>query len=361
MNTDVLIVGAGLSGLYAAHLLKKQHIQATVVEARERSGGRILAHLPKTDSATGFDMGPSWFWPWQSRMLALMHELKLDSLVYEQHSQGPAIVEYRTGQLAQQEGAASMAGSLRLSGGLQTLIKTLTDNVGTQNIHHNNAVVKVDSDNDGIIATIDQLGVKNTIRAKRIILAAPPRVLANTISFNPSLDSKELELMKSTPTWMAGQAKFVAVYDTPFWREKGLSGDGVSEMGPLGEIHDASAADGSSHALFGFVGLPAQARKNRDQDIIQAATEQLARMFGTGKEQPLSVGYKDWADDTYTATDEDRNGQRSHAHATVSEKGLWDAQLQWAGSETAAVSSGDNGYLEGALAAAERAVSQLSL
>ncbi|MFT6640426.1 MAG: monoamine oxidase [Flavobacteriaceae bacterium] len=38
---------------------------------------------------------------------------------------------------------------------------------------------------------------------------------------------------------------------------------------------------------------------------------------------------------------------------------LWENRLYWAGSETAAVSTGDNGYLEGALVAAERVVKQI--
>ncbi|MEM1154111.1 MAG: hypothetical protein AAGI44_08210 [Pseudomonadota bacterium] len=46
------------------------------------------------------------------------------------------------------------------------------------------------------------------------------------------------------PTWMAGQAKVVAVYESPFWRDSGFSGDAMSRKGPLIEIHDASPASG---------------------------------------------------------------------------------------------------------------------
>lgn len=361
MNTDVLVVGAGLSGLYAAHLLKKQNIQTTVIEARSRPGGRVLSEVPIPDIPAGVDMGPSWFWPWQSRMLALINEMGLDSSVYEQHSQGIAVAEYRTGKLVQQEGIASMAGSLRLSGGLQVLVHSLTNSIGTEHIHYDNKVVHVEQVKSGVVASTEHLGVKQTIKARRIVLAAPPRILADAIGFAPELDSSELQLMKNTPTWMAGQAKFVAVYETAFWRETGLSGDGISEIGPLGEIHDASARQGAPHALFGFVGLPASARADHDQEVIQAATEQLSRMFGSGEEKPTHVYYKDWANDALTATHEDRNGPRAHTHQIVSTQALWDDRLYWAGSETASISSGDNGYLEGALAAAERVVSQIAL
>ena len=359
MTNDVLIVGAGLSGLCTAHLLKKQGVQATVIDARDRPGGRILSKKPTPDYDTGFDMGPSWFWPWQTRMLALINELALSSSVYEQHSQGQAVIEYRTGQLAQQTGTASMAGSLRLTGGLQTLVNSLVESIGTDHVLFNRKIDRVVHVGDSVAARFEHLGTENTVHTQQIVLAAPPRVLASHIEFAPTLDAAEQQLMANTPTWMAGQAKFVAVYATPFWRDKGLSGDGVSELGPLGEIHDASANDGAPYALFGFVGVPAEARANRDQQIIQAASEQLARMFGTGVEKPLHVFYKDWANDELTATDADRKGVRSHAHQTVSTTGLWDSQLHWAGSETASVSGGDNGYLEGALAAAERVVEQV--
>ena len=39
---------------------------------------------------------------------------------------------------------------------------------------------------------------------------------------------------------MVGQAKALALYDRPVWRETGLSGSAFSRVGPLGELHDAS-------------------------------------------------------------------------------------------------------------------------
>ena len=53
---DVLIIGAGLAGLYTAQLLHRSGISCIVLEARDRIGGRIL-------TTSGFDLGPSWFWP----------------------------------------------------------------------------------------------------------------------------------------------------------------------------------------------------------------------------------------------------------------------------------------------------------
>src|SRR5258708_17661221 len=42
-SVDVAVIGAGISGLYAAHLLsKKRGTSFAVLEARGRTGGRIL-------------------------------------------------------------------------------------------------------------------------------------------------------------------------------------------------------------------------------------------------------------------------------------------------------------------------------
>ncbi len=45
MNTDVLIVGGGLSGLALASKLEKSGVNYLVVEANDRLGGRILTNL----------------------------------------------------------------------------------------------------------------------------------------------------------------------------------------------------------------------------------------------------------------------------------------------------------------------------
>ena len=40
---------------------------------------------------------------------------------------------------------------------------------------------------------------------------------------------------------MAAQGKFIATYPRAFWREKGLSGQAFSQVGPMIEMHNASS------------------------------------------------------------------------------------------------------------------------
>lgn len=122
------------------------------------------------------------------------------------------------------------------------------------------------------------------ILANRVVLAVPPRIAAELI-YEPALPDGTLSAMRHIATWMAGQAKAVAVYDTPFWREDGLSGDAMSRHGPMVEIHDASPASGGPFALFGFIGIPAQARRD-EGDLRQQVLAQLGRLFGRKATSP---------------------------------------------------------------------------
>jgi hypothetical protein len=87
----------------------------------------------------------------------------------------------------------------------------------------------------------------------------PPRKIAPLfLAADQCVLSKALvSHLQAQQTWMSDPAKFVAVYDKPFWREAGLSGQGFSRVGPMVEINDACADNTSAAALFGFIDVPA--------------------------------------------------------------------------------------------------------
>ena len=177
------------------------------------------------------------------------------------------------------------------------------------------------------------------MRAERAVLALPPRLVRG-------LGMK----VPDAPTWMAGHAKLIAVYDRPFWRAAGLNGDAISHRGPLAEIHDASPGDGREEgALFGFA-LPGAARET---DFEAAALGQLARLFGPEAGQPRKVFVKDWSRDAATATQADLVAPPGHpTYRPIAPQG----RIIFAGTETA---QADGGFLEGALEAAEAALALL--
>ena len=197
------------------------------------------------------------------------------------------------------------------------------------------------------------------INAGRVVLALPPRVAAHSIEFNPGLPEATHRAMSGIATWMAGQAKAVAIYDSPFWREEGLSGDAMSRFGPLGEVHDASPASGLPGALFGFIGVPPQARMDEAR-LKQQVQEQLGRLFGPQAATPRKLVVRDWATEAFTATTADAQPLFAHPHygLPTAMTGVMQGRVIFAGTE---VAREFGGYLEGALEAAESVFNQIKM
>ncbi|MEM6579487.1 MAG: FAD-dependent oxidoreductase [Pseudomonadota bacterium] len=324
-DSDIIVVGAGLSGLSLAHALLAEGRDVIVLEARDRAGGRVL-------SEKGYDLGPAWIWPHNHRMLSLAENLHLK--VFRQHSAGRLVFENAQGAVRRDLDYATMGGALRVDGGLARITDALAQRLGSM-LRFNQKVTQIGEDSSGVVITCGD----TAFRAQKVALALPPR-LAVGLGVNAP----------DVPTWMAGHAKVVAVYDAPFWRHAGLSGDAMSHKGPLAEIHDASPLDASEGALFGFA-VPGAARHS---DFREQAVAQLAGLFGPEAATPRDVLIKDWSADPATATPADLSPLRAHpqyAPIHLSER------LIFAGTETAKT---EGGFLEGALEAAAAAHHELT-
>lgn len=345
-----LIIGGGLSGLALADMLETAGQDYILLEARNRFGGRIMT---EHYGAGYFDMGPAWFWPGQPRIAALIKRLGLEK--FDQFADGILTFEDERGNVERGRGFASMQGSWRLKGGLAALTCTLADRLPDACKRLNTQVVSLEKTASGIVGTLTS---GDTIKADRVVLALPPRVAAE-IKYTPALPDQAVSSMQSIATWMAGQAKAVAVYDTPFWREDGLSGDAMSRTGPMVEVHDASPVEGGPYALFGFIGIPPQGRAD-EQVLRQHLLAQLGRLFGTQAAEPAKLYVKDWAFDPQTSTAADQAPLYAHptyglSHAMVE---LWDNTLHFGGTE---VAPQFGGYIEGALEAAENVLAMLKV
>ena len=344
----VLIIGGGLSGLALAEALERQGSDYILLEARARFGGRI-----KTEhhGAGYFDIGPTWFWPGQPRIAALIDRLKLEK--FDQFSTGDLAFENEHGQVQRGRGISSMDGSWRLKGGLGTMTQALADRLPDKRKRLKAAVTQLTRSESGVTAT---LATGETVGVRLVVLSMPPRIAAN-ITFDPPLPDDALTSLQNVPTWMAGQAKAIAVYDTPFWREEGLSGDAQSRRGPMVEIHDASPEEGGLYALFGFIGVPPQNR-TRISALRDRLTEQFVRLFGAKAAAHKQLYVKDWAYDPYTATKADHAPLFTHPRYGMPSNvaHLWNNHLMLSGTE---VAPEFGGYLEGALEAAENTLKSL--
>ncbi|WP_188696419.1 flavin monoamine oxidase family protein [Silvimonas amylolytica] len=353
----ILILGAGLSGLYAALQLRHAGRQVLLVEARPRPGGRILSESPHGPGHSA-DMGPGWYWPEMNpRMAALVRQLGLAD--YPQYEAGARLREDADGTIQTlRHSWFAQPESRRLVGGMQALVAALVAQLGPAVLQLDTRASALSLTPDGVEVEVSQRDTLHMIRAAAVISTLPPRLLANAVRMTPPVSSGLRQRWQETPTWMAGQAKFVAAYDQPFWRTAGLSGDVSSQRGPMVEIHDASNEAGTVALLFGFIGVPAQIRQQLGEaGLQQRAINQLARLFGPEAQTPSWTALKDWAQDPYTATQQDQQPLHQHpyyGHTALPE--AWAGHLMLAGTEFA---PDMGGYLEGALAAADAAVATL--
>lgn len=370
-STRVVIVGAGLSGLYAAYLLERQGISDYVLlEARDVLGGRIASINAMGDDvqhATSplndidrFDLGPTWFWPsFQPALSQLVDDLGLER--FQQFEKGDMLVEQtRDGCAVRMRGYVNSPRSMRLVGGMGTLIEALARTLSLENIFTNQAVLRIRKCDDRVLVdSEDSTGTATSWLAEHVLLALPPRLIDSNITFEPPLPDELAKQWRATKTWMAPHAKYIAIYDTPFWRNEQLSGAARSVRGPLAEIHDASIPGGSA-ALFGFVGVPASERNTVLEDVLREQCRmQLARMFGPAALKPKAEHFKDWAKDPFTATAADVETTSQHPHAPPAgvSSGPWLRCLTGIASEW---SSQFPGYLAGAIEAADLGIQALT-
>ena len=87
-RVDVIVIGAGMSGLAAARTLRRQGNKIVVLEARDRVGGRVKAG--KLAGHT-IDLGGMWVGPTQTRLLDLLREYHIDTM--PQYLAGRGVIE----------------------------------------------------------------------------------------------------------------------------------------------------------------------------------------------------------------------------------------------------------------------------
>jgi monoamine oxidase len=194
-----------------------------------------------------------------------------------------------------------------------------------------------------------------TATGQRVIVAIPP-ALAGRIYYDPPLPALRDQLTQHMP--QGTLMKFEAIYDTPFWRAKGLNGQAVSENGPVKVTFDGSPYDNSPGILMGFIGgHDARVWEDRPaSELRTAALQNLANYFGDEALNPSQVVTFNWSTEVWN---------RGCPVAVLAPGTLIDFgselrvpvdRIHWAGTET---STYWNGYMDGAVRSGERAVNEV--
>jgi monoamine oxidase len=238
----------------------------------------------------------------------------------------------------------------RFVGGSQRLSLRLAEELG-EGLVLQAPVRRIAQDGGGLDVEADGFQA----RAHRVIVAVPPP-LAARISFAPSLGGRRDQLTQR----MAHGAltKCAAVYPEPFWREQGLSGQAVSDGGPVTTTFDNSPPDGAPGVLLGFIAGAEAIRHARrsEADRRRVVLECFERLFGEQAAKPGIYLETAWAEEQWS-----RGGPVcSFAPGALVNYGEALRQpagrVHWAGAETATVWCG---YMEGAVRSGERAAEEV--
>jgi monoamine oxidase len=238
----------------------------------------------------------------------------------------------------------------RFVGGSQLLSQRLAAELGDA-VVLSAPVLRIAQDGGGVGVEAD--GVRS--RAQRVIVAVPPP-LAARISFAPSLGGRRDQLTQR----MAHGAltKCAAVYPEPFWRERGLTGQAVSDVGPVTATFDNSPPDGAPGVLLGFIAGAEAIRHARrsEADRRRVVLECFERLFGSEAAKPGIYIETAWAEEEWS-----RGGPVcSFAPGALAHYGEAlrrpAGRIHWAGAETATVWCG---YMEGAVRSGARAAEEV--
>lgn len=197
---------------------------------------------------------------------------------------------------------------------------------------------------------------RGTVAAERVIVAIPP-ALAGRIAYAPILPFERDQL-----TQRYGQGtltKVGAVYDRPFWRDTGLTGQAFGTGFPVSFTVDDSPPGGRPGVVFGFVGGDNGRRyaSLSSGDRRRAVLNQFADFFqSTQALRPTRFLETSWSDQEWTRG----CPVGIPAVGTFVSSGPHLRQpvgrIHWAGTETATYW---NGYMDGAVSSGERAAAEV--
>jgi monoamine oxidase len=293
-------------------------------------------------------MGATWFHHEHRHFIDLLKELEIP--YYEQYLDGKAFFQSRSEVPAEAFAMPDQAPSYRLEGGSQHLIEKLIEGLDNSDIILNSPVNSIEFSEDAVKVNdwkIDE--------APAVVLALPPKLWEQRISFSPNLPNVILETAQKTQTWMEESVKIAVIYNSPFWREKGLSGTLFSNVGPMTELYDHCDEKVSRYALCGFLHPNYKPLKSSQRQKL--VIEQLKSVFGSEAASIADYRELNWSDEEHTSGSpglplfpHQNNGHQ------VYQDSLFQGRLFFAGTETSPL---HGGYMEGAVYSANQMYAQI--
>lgn len=229
----------------------------------------------------------------------------------------------------------------RVDGGMAAVVDALADRLGDV-VRLGAEVVTVRYDERS--ATV-VLADGEEIEARQVISTLPPR-LAVQLDYDPPLPQWRREAAEKVAP--GNVIKAFLIYDHPFWRDKGFSGQSSADEGAVRVTFDTTADNSDRGHLMGFFeGADADSLARRSVTLRERAfIDSVVRTFGDTAAKPVAYIERNWSTEKFTGG----------CHGAHFSPGVWttngpilaepEGVLHWAGAEYA---TRFNGYMEGAV------------
>ncbi|SFF51222.1 flavin monoamine oxidase family protein [Thermoflexibacter ruber] len=238
----------------------------------------------------------------------------------------------------------------RFVGGAQLIANKLAE-VLKENILLSHPVQKIKQEGN----KVEVFTEKGIFLAKKVIVAVPPP-MAQRIHYEPLLPAQREQLLQRMP--MGTVIKCMAIYERPFWREHGYSGQAMLDEGYVQVTFDNSPFDAKYGILLGF------SLADRAKQLMSFSQEErkslvlntFEKLFGEKALNPSYYIDKCWAEEEWSRG----------CYVGYMTTGAWTSlgealakpfgNIHWAGTETSPIW---NGYIEGAIRSGERVVQEV--
>jgi monoamine oxidase len=235
-------------------------------------------------------------------------------------------------------------------GGMGAIYAPMAAELGDA-VHLSQPVRRIAQDTDGVTIRSDDL----VVRAHRVIVAVP-LAIASQIIYEPMLPVDRSFLHQRMPG--GAILKIAVIYDDPFWRADGLSGQSAAPGSPATLTLDACTDTGAPGIMCVLTeGPPArQLGALSDAERQAVVVRELVDRFGAKAGSPAGYHEQNWTLERYSG-----GGMISHAPTGVlTEFGPAlrkpCGRIHWAGSESSAVMCG---WIDGAIRSGERAATEV--
>ncbi|SEL73035.1 flavin monoamine oxidase family protein [Rhodococcus maanshanensis] len=248
-------------------------------------------------------------------------------------------------------GVKDAAEDERPVGGMGAIYRPMAAEIGDA-VHLGQPVRGITQDGNGVTVRSEDM----TVRARRVIVAVP-LAIASQIRYEPMLPVDRSFLHQRMPS--GSIVKIAAVYEEPFWRADGLSGQSAAPGSPATITIDAGTDAATPGVLCVIVEGPIARELGRlgEAERRKAVLGELVGRFGEKARSPVDYIEQNWCVERYSG-----GGMLSHAPTGVlTEFGpaLREpcGRIHWAGTESSAQMCG---WVDGAVRSGERSAREVT-